>query len=52
MVTGLTFGVIALFGIREHGVRGILLPALIGIALNGLLLIIFIGCCLVARANA
>ena len=33
VVAGLVFGVTALFGIRKHGVKGILLPAIIGILL-------------------
>jgi hypothetical protein len=38
MVVGLVLGVIALFGIRKHGRKGILTPAIVGIVLNALLL--------------
>ncbi len=34
MLIGVALGVIALFAIRTHGIRGILIPALIGIFLN------------------
>jgi len=40
---GFALGLIALFGIRKHGIKGILLPAVIGLFLNGL----FIGWLLV-----
>jgi hypothetical protein len=33
---GFVLGLIALFGIRKHGIKGILLPAVIGLVLNGL----------------
>jgi hypothetical protein len=35
IVLGLVAGIVALFGIRRHGTKGILVPALIGIGLNG-----------------
>ena len=52
MVVGLALGVISLFGIRKHGARQILVPALVGILINGLLLSIFITNFLAARAKA
>src|SRR6185436_13824324 len=42
MVVGLILGVIALFGIRKHGTKQILAPALVGIIIHGLLLSIFV----------
>lgn len=42
ILVGLVFGLVALLGVRKHGAKGILVPAIIGIALNGLLLFIFI----------
>ena len=42
MVAGFLAGVVALFGIRAYGIRGILAPAIAGIILNSLLLFIFI----------
>lgn len=51
IVTGICFGVAALFGIRKHGKKGILTPALVGLILNGLLLFIFITNFLAARAQ-
>ncbi len=41
IVSGLGLGIASLFGIRKHGARGILAPALAGIAINALLLCIF-----------
>ena len=52
MVLGLALGILALLGIRKHGTRGILAPALVGIAINGLLLFIFATNFLAARARA
>jgi len=52
MVVGLILGVIALFGIRKHGTKQILAPALVGIIIHGLLLSIFITNFLAARAAA
>src|SRR5829696_6364726 len=49
---GLLLGVIALFGIPKYGVRGILGPALVGIAVNGLLILIFVTNFVAARAKA
>ena len=50
IVAGISLGVAALFGIRKHGKKGILAPALVGIVLNGLLLFIFITNFVAARA--
>ncbi len=36
MIIGVTLGIIALFGIRKHGTKGILVPAIVGLVLNGL----------------
>jgi hypothetical protein len=52
IVAGISLGVAALFGIRKHGRKGILAPALVGIALNGLLLSIFITNFVAASAAA
>ena len=52
MVVGLALGVIALFGTRKHGIRGILAPALAGIIINGLLMFIFATNFFAARAKA
>jgi len=52
MLVGLLLGIIALFGIPKHGVKGILGPALTGIVINGLLVLIFATNFLAARAKA
>jgi len=52
MLVGLALGVISLLGIRRHGTKHILAPALVGILINGLLLSIFITNFLAARAKA
>ena len=44
LLIGFAFAVIALFGIRKHGTKGILVPGIIGLILNGLL----VGAMLVA----
>jgi DNA-directed RNA polymerase subunit RPC12/RpoP len=41
LVAGLVLGVVALFGIRNYGAKGILANALVGIVINGLFLLIF-----------
>ena len=41
-VMGIIAGIIALFGIRKHGVKKILAPALVGITLNGFLAFIWV----------
>ena len=52
IVVGFVFGLIALFGVRAHGSRSILAPALVGILINGLLLFIFVTNFVAARARA
>ena len=41
-VMGIMAGIIALCGIRKHGVKKILAPALVGIVLNGFLVFIWV----------
>ena len=52
IVVGLAFGIIALFGIPRHGMKGILVSAIAGITMNGLLLFIFVTNFMAARARA
>jgi len=52
IVVGFVFGVIALFGMRTHGSKGILAPAIVGIIINALLLFIFVTNFLAARSRA
>jgi hypothetical protein len=52
IVTGIICVLLALLGIRKHGVRGILAPALLGLAINGFLAFIFVSNFLAARARA
>jgi hypothetical protein len=42
VLIGFAFAGIALFGIRRHGAKGILIPAVVGIALNGSVLLLAI----------
>jgi hypothetical protein len=42
IVAGLVLGVVALFGIRKYGTKGILANALVGIVISGLFLLIFV----------
>ncbi len=51
IVAAICLGIAALFGIRKHGRKGILAPALVGLILNGLLLFIFITNFVAARAQ-
>jgi len=51
ILAGICLGIIALFGIRKHGKKGILAPALVGLIFNGLLLFIFITNFVAARAQ-
>ena len=51
LIIGLVLGVVALFGIRKHGTKGILAPALVGILINGLLLFIFVSNFVAAQAR-
>jgi hypothetical protein len=41
ILVGFTLGVVALFGTRKCGPKGILVPALVGLFFNGLLIFIF-----------
>jgi hypothetical protein len=52
ILAGMGLGIAALFGIRKHGRKGILVPALVGLVINGLLLLIFITNFLAARQQA
>ena len=52
IMTGLVFGVLALFGLRAQGASGILAQAAAGIILNGLLAFIFVTNFTSARAQA
>jgi hypothetical protein len=36
---GLIFGIIALFQVRRHGTKGVLIPAIVGVSLNAILLL-------------
>jgi len=52
MVVGFALGIAGLFGIRKHGRKGILAPAIVGIVINALLLSIFVTNFLAARTRA
>jgi hypothetical protein len=52
IMAGLLLGVIALFGIPKYGAKGILGSALTGIAINGLLVFIFVTNFIAAREKA
>lgn len=52
ILTGIGMGIAALFGIRKHGRKGILVPALVGLVINGLLLLIFVTNFLAVRHQA
>ena len=52
ITVGFLMGLIALFGIPKHGVKGILAPACVGLLINGLLLFIFFTNFFAARARA
>ena len=52
VIAGFTLGLSALFGIRTHGTKGILLPAVIGIILNGLMILILVTVLAVGYARA
>ena len=49
---GVICGIAALLGIRKHGAKGILAPALLGLVINGFLAFIFISNFLAARARS
>ena len=44
LLVGFALGVIALFGVRRHGTKGILIPAIVGLILDG----VYLGAILVA----
>jgi len=52
IVVGLIVGVAALFGVSNYGTKGILAPALVGIAINCLLLSNLVTNFIAARAKA
>ena len=52
IAVGLICGISALFGIRKHGAKGILAPALLGLVIHGFLAFIFVSNFLAARAKA
>jgi hypothetical protein len=52
IIVGLVFGIIALLNIAEHGSKGILAPASVGILINTLFLFIFVTNFTAARAKA
>ena len=52
ILVGLVFAIVALFGIRTHGTKGILVPAIGGLIINSLLLFIFVTNFFTARAKA
>jgi hypothetical protein len=52
VVVGLIFGLVALFGISKHGTKGILVPAIVGIIINGLLLSFVVASVVTSRVRA
>ncbi len=42
LILSFILGAVALFGVRKHGKRGILIPALIGVISSGLLILILV----------
>ena len=51
-VAGVACGALALTGVRRHGRKGILVPALIGLVLNAVMLAVWIGNFTSARDRA
>jgi hypothetical protein len=51
IAVGFIFGVLALFGISMHGTKGILAPAIVGIIINGSLILFFVMIYLSERAS-
>ena len=49
VLAGLILGVLALFGIKKHGARGILVPAIVGIVLSSGYLYLLISAILIVR---
>jgi len=39
IAVGLVSGIVALFGVSKHGKKGILVPAIVGIIISGLLIL-------------
>jgi hypothetical protein len=39
IAVGLVSGIVALFGVSKHGKKGILVPAIVGIVISGLLIL-------------
>lgn len=52
MVAGVLLGITALFGLRRHGPKDILGPALAGVLMNGALIFIFVTNFVAARSKA
>jgi hypothetical protein len=52
IVGGLTAGIIGLCGIGRYGAKRLLLPSLVGVCLNGLLILCVLSFLLVARGHA
>lgn len=52
MIAGIVLGIVALFGLRRHGPKDILGPALAGILMNGALIFIFVTNFTAARSKA
>jgi hypothetical protein len=51
LVIGLIFGIVALFSISRHGMKGILAPAIVGVIVNGLLLSFVVASFVTSRAR-
>ena len=49
LLVGFVCGIVALFGIRKHGVKGILAPALVGLVMQSLIISIFVTNFMAAR---
>ena len=49
IIAGTVLGIIALFGIRNHGTKGILVKAVAGLSISGLILLIALGAFFNAR---
>jgi hypothetical protein len=52
LIVGLVFSFISLLGIRKHGSKGLLVPTIVGLILNGLLLSMLISALLRAKTRA
>lgn len=51
-ILGLVFGIVALATIRKYGRKSILVPALVGVAINGFLVLIFTLVLILASRDA